>query len=207
MGERLHGMQEVMGSSPFTSIRFYQAIRWQNVIWSVSRALFFKIQNGQTVQKEVKAVMKTRSYRRHSSGQARVTIQGKTYYLGLFNSKASKREYDRLIAEYLASGRSTTFGQPSEELTVSELMADYLRFAKSNYGPSEMGVIKVCHETVAEYLWSNTCQRLLAATVQGNPRASCCYQRPIFITRSKMGRGVFILWLRPLRWIFGFIPK
>ena len=40
------------------------------------------------------------SYRKHASGQARVTINGRDYLLGLHGTKASKREYDRLVAEY-----------------------------------------------------------------------------------------------------------
>jgi hypothetical protein len=46
-------------------------------------------------------------YRKHSSGNARVTINGRDYLLGPRGTKASKREYDRLIAEYLATGRSS----------------------------------------------------------------------------------------------------
>ena len=47
------------------------------------------------------------TYRKHSSGNARVTVNGPDYLLGPHGSKASKREYDRLVAEYLASGRCT----------------------------------------------------------------------------------------------------
>ena len=43
------------------------------------------------------------SYRRHKpSGQAVVTLTGKDYYLGRWNTKASRAEYDRLIGEWLA---------------------------------------------------------------------------------------------------------
>lgn len=40
-------------------------------------------------------------YRKHSSGQARVTINGRDYLLGPHGSKASIREYDRLIPSIL----------------------------------------------------------------------------------------------------------
>lgn len=73
-------------------------------------------------------------YRKHSSGQARVTINGKDHLLGVHGSKASKREYDRVIAEYLAGGRSPLFGSGSDGLTIAMAMAEYLRFAKSYYG-------------------------------------------------------------------------
>ena len=44
-------------------------------------------------------------YRKHkASGQAVVTIAGTDHYLGKFNSKPSKKLYDRLIGEWLASG-------------------------------------------------------------------------------------------------------
>lgn len=50
------------------------------------------------------------AYRKHSSGQARVTINGHDYILGPHGTRASKRKYDRILSEYLASGRSTSFG-------------------------------------------------------------------------------------------------
>ena len=74
------------------------------------------------------------AYRKHSSGNARVTINGRDYLLGPYGTKASKREYDRLVAEYLASGRSTSFGALTEQLTMAMIMADYLAFAKKYYG-------------------------------------------------------------------------
>lgn len=74
------------------------------------------------------------SYRRHKSGQARVTILGKDYLLGPFDTDESRREYARLIAEYLASGRSQSFGKAPESLTVADVVADYLRFGKTYFG-------------------------------------------------------------------------
>jgi hypothetical protein len=47
-----------------------------------------------------------RYYRHKASGQAVVTISGKDFYLGLWKSKASFVGYDRVIAEWLAAGRS-----------------------------------------------------------------------------------------------------
>lgn len=67
-------------------------------------------------------------YRKHSSGNARVTISGHDYLLGPHHSKASKRDYDRILAEYLASGRSTTLGAPSDA-TMAEATLDYLKYA------------------------------------------------------------------------------
>lgn len=66
-------------------------------------------------------------YRKHSSGNARVTINGRDYLLGPWTSKTSIREYDRIVAEFLASGRSPTFGIESEGYSVAMLIRDYLR--------------------------------------------------------------------------------
>lgn len=79
-------------------------------------------------------------YQKHkASGQAVVTINGRDYYLGPHGTKASKLEYDRLITEWLSSGRSLSFGGSQPELTVVELVADYLRFAKGYYGEGSHG--------------------------------------------------------------------
>ncbi len=74
------------------------------------------------------------AYRKHRSGQARVTINGRDYYLGPYGTKASNPEYDRLLAEYLASGRSGSFGASADQLTMAMVMRDYLRHAKQYYG-------------------------------------------------------------------------
>ena len=51
------------------------------------------------------------SYRRHRpSGQAVVTLGGRDFYLGRWNTKVSRAEYDRLIGEWLAAGRRLPTG-------------------------------------------------------------------------------------------------
>ena len=73
------------------------------------------------------------SYRRHgASGQAVVCIAGRTHYLGPHGTQASLREYDRVVAEWLARGRAS---EPLHDapLTVSELCARYLPFAREYY--------------------------------------------------------------------------
>ena len=51
--------------------------------------------------------LKVPSYRLHKpSGQAVVTLDGGDHYLGPYGSAASKREYERLIAKWLANNRS-----------------------------------------------------------------------------------------------------
>ncbi|MEX2171541.1 MAG: site-specific integrase [Pirellulales bacterium] len=75
------------------------------------------------------------AYRKHkASGQAFVELNGRRFYCGPHGTKASKLEYDRLVMEWLAGGRSTSFGTAAQVATVSELAADYLAYAKGYYG-------------------------------------------------------------------------
>lgn len=71
-------------------------------------------------------------YRKHISGQARVTLNNKDYLLGPYGSAESKAKYARLLAEWQASGSS--FGVPVESYSISQLIADYLIYAKKYYG-------------------------------------------------------------------------
>lgn len=71
-------------------------------------------------------------YRKHrASGQAIVTIDGKDYYLGPHGTKASRAEYDRLIAEWLAGGRR--LAAPESDVTIVEMLAAFRRFAVKHY--------------------------------------------------------------------------
>ena len=78
--------------------------------------------------------MKIPSYRRHSSGQGRVTLAGKDYLLGPHGSAGSKRKYNKLVAEFIAGGQSQSFGVKPQELTLIELLAAYNKHLKSYYG-------------------------------------------------------------------------
>ncbi|MFC1757171.1 hypothetical protein ACFL2H_00165 [Planctomycetota bacterium] len=78
--------------------------------------------------------MRTRipSYRRHKSGQARVTLNGRDHFLGLWNSEPSKKRYEEVVAEWLAGGRKPlepVYVDVSSENTVVELIAKYMEFA------------------------------------------------------------------------------
>jgi hypothetical protein len=67
-------------------------------------------------------------YRKHkASGQAIVEINGRRHYLGPHGTKASRIEYDARITEWLASGRSTSYGVPKHVTSVTELVVDYFR--------------------------------------------------------------------------------
>ena len=71
------------------------------------------------------------SYRRHKpTGQAVVPIGGRDIYLGKYNSAASRAEYNRLIAEWMANGGTLAAGH---DLTVVELAAAFMRHAKLYY--------------------------------------------------------------------------
>jgi integrase len=77
-------------------------------------------------------LLRVPKYRRHKpTGQAVVTLAGRDIYLGKWGTKASRTEYDRLIGEWLAGGRCPAAAESA--LTVAELAAAYLRFAKGYY--------------------------------------------------------------------------
>jgi integrase len=70
-------------------------------------------------------------YRKHKgSGQAVVTLNGQDYYLGVHGTAASKREYDRLTAEWQANGRKVV---ADDGISVSELILAYLKHATAYY--------------------------------------------------------------------------
>jgi integrase len=73
-------------------------------------------------------------YRKHrASGQAVVTLNGRDCYLGTHGTKASRIEYDRLIAEWLAAGRQLAAVDLGTDLTIAELLIRYWRFAELHY--------------------------------------------------------------------------
>ncbi len=100
-----------------------------------------------------KLVSKVPKYRKKSrpgsQPQAVVTINGKDHYLGLYGSKASRVEYDLLINQWLACGRSPRFGLPEEQLnepTVSELINAYRKWADKHYRHKDGSPIGLLHE-------------------------------------------------------------
>ena len=73
-------------------------------------------------------------YRYHrASGQAVVTLDGGDYYLGPHGTKASRLEYDRLVAEWLANGRRMPVTDAEGKITVMEVQAAYKRLADGYY--------------------------------------------------------------------------
>jgi integrase len=83
------------------------------------------------------------SYRYHkASRQAVVVLDGRSHYLGAWDSPESRAEYDRLIAEYLAGRRRRTLAGPGRpgpapsDLTLNELILAFQDHALAHYrGP------------------------------------------------------------------------
>lgn len=74
-------------------------------------------------------------YRKHkASGHAVVTLNGRDYYLGPHGSVASRVEYDRLIAEWLANNRQLPPNEaPFPCLTINELILAYWHHVEGYY--------------------------------------------------------------------------
>jgi integrase len=82
-------------------------------------------------------VKKAPKYRPHkASGQARVTINGETIYLGKWDSRDSHQEYERLIKEWRANhGTVTRKAAPAAaaDITVAELLVAFWDHAQEWY--------------------------------------------------------------------------
>ena len=61
-----------------------------------------------------------------------VTIDGRDYYLGPYDSPEPREKCDRLIREWLAGGRSLRIGR-QDRPTVAELVREYWAWVKSYY--------------------------------------------------------------------------
>ena len=74
------------------------------------------------------------NYRLHkASGQAVVELDGRTFYLGKHGSKASREEYERRIAEYLANGRQLPPTCVNTGVSCQELAIYYLEWAEKHH--------------------------------------------------------------------------
>src|SRR5688572_28186532 len=81
------------------------------------------------------------SYRLHKrSGQAVVSLDRRTVYLGKHGSPESRAEYDRVVAEWLVSGRrgatlkdDATPSPDPHDLTVNEVALAYWKYAERHY--------------------------------------------------------------------------
>lgn len=79
-----------------------------------------------------------------ATGQARVRIDGRTYYLGAFESAESHRKYDELIAKWLSGENLTT----PDALTIARLCVKYVEehakpyYRKNGRQTSELSAIR-----------------------------------------------------------------
>jgi integrase len=72
------------------------------------------------------------AYCRHrASGQAVVTLDGRDIYLGHYDTAASRAEYDRIIAEWIAAGRRLPVDP--QAINIAEVVAAFRRHAKTYY--------------------------------------------------------------------------
>jgi integrase len=94
-------------------------------------------------------IVRVPTYRLHkASGQAIVTINKRDFYLGEHGSPSSKAHYKRLIAEYLGSDASPSFGMKPQELSTAEMLVAYRKYAKKYYSLSEFRNIKLAIDPV-----------------------------------------------------------
>jgi integrase len=77
-----------------------------------------------------------------ATGQARVKIGGRDFYLGAYGSQESKERYDELIGSWLSHGRELPTN--GDGISVNELILGYIRHAAERYGRSvnEAGCLK-----------------------------------------------------------------
>src|SRR5688572_6100875 len=71
-------------------------------------------------------------YRKHTSGQAVVRLNGRDHYLGPYGSPESSREYDRVVAEWLTTKK--TIAAPGRLVaTIAELVDAFVAWADGYY--------------------------------------------------------------------------
>ena len=62
-----------------------------------------------------------------------VSPRGVGHWLGKFGTPESREEYDRLITEWLASGRNLPNRTAPKHITIIELIAQFLPHAEETY--------------------------------------------------------------------------
>ena len=76
-----------------------------------------------------------------STDRAYVRIKGKTFYLGKYGTQASRREYDRVIAEFVTNGRQA-FHDP-DEILVEQLIIRFIDTAEAERNYSADRIAKI----------------------------------------------------------------
>ena len=82
-------------------------------------------------------------YRLHKArGLAVVTLNGQDLYLGQHDSKESRLEYERVVAEWLANGRQLPHRSQAHSATITELIAAFWIYAQSVYPKNTQATFK-----------------------------------------------------------------
>lgn len=149
--------------------------------------------------------MRTPKYRPHSSGQARVQIDGRVHYLGKYGSPESHAAYKRLVAEKF----SEQPGSPSVEqavapvvgvATVCTLLYSYLTWARDYYhGEGEYTHARVIAKHMKPWLKCRTrdfSPQMLAAFRDSlipvrRPRSELCISRQYINRQLTRARRIF----------------
>lgn len=84
-----------------------------------------------TLQTRLAAPAYRRQTKPNGKNLAFVLLDGHRYYLGAYDSPESRAKYHQLIAEWEIAGRVAP--QPQETITVQEIVARYLAWAKTYY--------------------------------------------------------------------------
>ncbi|GAB5407387.1 MAG: hypothetical protein Aurels2KO_56180 [Aureliella sp.] len=66
-----------------------------------------------------------------------MTICGRDFLFGAYDSPESWANFTRLIAEYKASNGSQSFGKKPSQTRLASVVLDYLTFAEEYYSESE----------------------------------------------------------------------
>ena len=135
-GRSLHGIQEVVGSIPIGSTRKKpcesQLASLTPIIKVGMKILTLLLGWGSSVAKRRSPNRKDPKYRLHkASGNAVVSINGKTHYLGKHGSRESFEKYESLIASR-HSKKQFAMSVPKVPL-VAHVMAKYLTYIKGHY--------------------------------------------------------------------------
>ena len=107
------------------------------------------------------------------TGQAKVVLNGKTFYLGRYGTAASKQAYDRKIQEWLAAGRRLP---THDTLTVEELISAFSHHAEHYYRKpdgkptSEIGNLKQAFRPLAELYGDTKASAFRTPRVESRPR-------------------------------------
>ena len=120
-----------------------------------------------------KLATKVPKYCRHARGQAFVKIAGKQVWLGRYGDPIAREKYDRLVAEWLANGRTLPpppLSQQAQPATILHILAPYWRWAKDRYTAAEADTIRSALRVV-ESLYGSNNHHIIEGIYKGFARA------------------------------------